>query len=325
MPAVTATAPGKMILAGEHAVVYGQPAIAFPIPEIRARVIIEPGIKQAPGSVYFEAPEINFSGSSDSLTQDHAFNRILQLFQEHFHISQIPTCVIKISSTIPIASGLGSGAAVSAAMFRALAGFNGKRISDQEVSDLTFEIEKIFHGNPSGIDNTVVSFRRPIFFIKNRLPEFLDLRKNLTFVLADTGVRSSTQAAVAGVRERWEKSQENFNLLFNEIGNIVIKLKETLLNADNSKAGNLDENKMGNLMNQNQEILEKMGVSTSSLNTLVHLALLGHAYGAKLIGAGLGGCIAALTSPDMAEELEMKFKNSGAAWTLISTFQSGEA
>ena len=100
MPAFTATAPGKMILAGEHAVVYGQPAIAFPLPEIRARVIIEPKIKQPPGTVLFEAQDISVTGPSDSFTPDHAFNRILQVFQAYFHISQIPACLIRISSTI---------------------------------------------------------------------------------------------------------------------------------------------------------------------------------------------------------------------------------
>ncbi len=316
MPAFTATAPGKMILAGEHAVVYGQPAIAFPLPEIRARVIIEPKINQSPGKVIFEAPDVGITGSSETLSQDHAFNRILQVFQDHFHISQIPACLIRVSSTIPIASGMGSGAAVSAAMFRALAGFTGIKISDQEVSDLTFEIEKTFHGNPSGIDNSVVSFHHPIYYIKNHPLETLHLKKSFTFLLADTGIRSSTRIAVEGVRERWEKSQEKYNGYFTEIGNIVSKIREDLAIGD--------EHGVGDLMNQNHELLKKIGVSNAILDVLVNEAIKEKAYGAKLIGAGLGGSIAALVASENAESVADKLKKAGAVWTLISTFRLGE-
>ena len=316
MPAFTATAPGKMILAGEHAVVYGQPAIAFPLPEIRARIIIEPSIKRVPGTITFDAQDIGVSGSSDSISPDHAFNRILQIFQEHFHIPRIPSCSIRISSTIPVASGMGSGAAVSAALFRALAGFTGKRISDQEVNDLTFEIEKTFHGNPSGIDNTVVAFQRPIYFLKNHPPETLYLRKNFTFLLADTGIRSSTRIAVEGVRERWEKSKTLYNGYFAEIGSIVQQIKESLAKGD--------EKIVGDLMKKNHELLRRIGVSNELLDTFAEIAIKENAYGVKLIGAGLGGSIAVLVAPEIAESVTKKLKEAGAVWTLISTFRPGE-
>jgi len=312
MPAFTATAPGKMILAGEHAVVYGQPAIAFPLREIRARVIIEPRIKQSPDAVIFDAQDVGVTGLSDSLAPDQAFNRILQVFQEHFNLPHIPGCLIRISSTIPMASGMGSGAAVSAAMFRALAGFTGKGISDQEVSDLTFEIEKNFHGNPSGIDNTVVSFQRPIYYVKNHPLETLHLNKSFTFVLADTGIRSSTRIAVEGVRERWEKSLTLYNGYFAEIGRMVHLIRESLANGD--------ESAVGVCMNQDHELLQKIGVSNQALDTLVNESIKEKAYGAKLIGSGLGGSIAALVAPEIAESVSKKLKKAGAVWTLTSTF-----
>jgi mevalonate kinase len=316
MPAFTATAPGKIILAGEHAVVYGQPAIAFPLPEIRAKVVIEPQINQSSGKITFDAPDVGVTGSSETLPSDHALKRILQVFQGYFQIPQIPACLIRVSSTIPIASGMGSGTAVSAAMFRALAVFTGKGISDQEVSDLTYEIEKTFHGNPSGIDNTVVAFQRPVYFMKNHPVETLHLKRSFTFLLADTGIKSSTRFAVEGVRERWEKCQDRYNGYFDAIGNVVRQIREGLIKGD--------QRSVGELMNQNHEILQKIGVSNTALDTLVKEALKEKAYGAKLIGAGLGGSMAALLAIENAQSVANKLKKAGAVWTLISTFQPSE-
>jgi mevalonate kinase len=316
MPAVSATAPGKMILVGEHAVVYGQPAIALPVPEILTKVTIKQRSNTS-DPITFNTQTIGKEVSADSLGISHPLNQILNIFQTHNQILRIPACHIKIASSIPIASGMGSGAALAAAFFRALAKFMGISVTDQRISDLTFEAERIFHGNPSGIDNAVVSFQKPVYYLKDHPIEELHMKNRLTFILADTGIQSSTKIAVEKVREKWVAFQTKYNNLFNEIGSIVRKMKNTLINGD--------EIAIGNLMSKNHEILQKIGVSNSTLDLLVNEALTHKAYGAKLIGAGLGGCITALVNPEQAEVISLSLKRKGAVWILISTFHPDKA
>jgi mevalonate kinase len=312
MPAFSATAPGKMILVGEHAVVYGRPAIAFPVTQVNARVVIEPDVKGTPGNVILDAADISFQGNMSDLPPDKGFVRLLKVFSNHFNISRLPACKIIISSTIPIASGMGSGAAVSTAMVRALAGFTGQTITEQEISQLVFEVEKVYHGNPSGIDNTVIAFHKPIYFIKGSTPELIQVTQQLTFVLTDSGIQSNTKIAVDGVRNRWEQAKTEYERYFNEIDDIVRKVRFEIEHSPITK--------LGELMIKNHEILKKIKVSTPQLDELVETSLSAGALGAKLIGAGLGGSVAVLVRPENAEVVADKLKHSGAKRIITSTY-----
>ena len=312
MPAFFATAPGKMILVGEHAVVYGHPAIAFPVTQVNARVTIEPDVKGMPGNVILGAADISFQGNMNDLPTDNSFVRLLEVFSNHFNISRLPACKIMISSTIPIASGMGSGAAVSTAMVRALAGFIGQPITEQEISQIVFEVEKVYHGNPSGIDNTVIAFHKPVYFIKGSTPELIKVTQPLTFVLADSGIQSNTKIAVEGVRKRWEHAKTEYEKYFNEIDDIVRKVRFEIEHSPITE--------LGELMIKNHEILKKIEVSTPQLDELVETSLSAGALGAKLIGAGLGGSIAVLVHPENAEAVADKLKHSGAKRIITSTY-----
>ena len=123
MPAITASAPGKIILYGEHAVVYGQPAIAAPVSKLRARAVVAPDMHAPAGRVHIQAPDIGLDASLNELAEDHPLALTVRLVLVELGISNPPAFSIRVKSSIPLAAGMGSGAAVAVAMIRALGGF----------------------------------------------------------------------------------------------------------------------------------------------------------------------------------------------------------
>src|SRR3990170_8067071 len=111
MPAISASAPGKVILFGEHAVVYGYPAIAEPVLEIEAKAIINPLIQGSPGEIHVEAPDIELDADLNSLPKEDPLATAVRGVLSEFGIKQPPAFKLRVTSTIPVAAGLGSGAA----------------------------------------------------------------------------------------------------------------------------------------------------------------------------------------------------------------------
>jgi mevalonate kinase len=198
MPAITATAPGKIILFGEHAVVYGRPAIAVPLAQVQARAVVSANPRAAPGSVQFQAPEVNLDASLEALPPDHPLRRAVELVGGALGLERLPALTLRITSSIPVASGLGSGAAVSVAVIRALAAFLGQPLPPEQVSALAFEVEKLHHGTPSGIDNTVITYALPVYFVRPAHRNAASAAPHP--VVGDTGVPSPTAAAVGACR-----------------------------------------------------------------------------------------------------------------------------
>src|SRR6185369_16516277 len=108
-----------------------------------------------------------------------------------------PNAVAMIQSSIPAASGLGSGAAVSASFARALADYLGHPLENGELSALVYEVEKTYHGTPSGIDNTVICYESPVYFVRDRILEPFVAARPFDILIADTGIKSPTRATVA--------------------------------------------------------------------------------------------------------------------------------
>ena len=221
MPAFSASAPGKIILFGEHAVVYGYPAIAVPIHQIQAKVYIVADPTAPEGQIKISAPDIQFESTHSCLTADHPFARLITSFGDQVGSHTFPAMRIKIKSDIPIAAGLGSGTAVSVAMIRAMANFLGIPFSDEQISELAYKVEEIYHGNPSGIDNTVVTYAQPILF--NRRDNFIGITvaSPISLIIADSGIKSQTSDVVSFVRSIKDQDPERIEGIFKRIGEIT--------------------------------------------------------------------------------------------------------
>jgi len=314
MPAFAARAPAKAILFGEHAVVYGRPAIAVPVTQVQARASVMAEPMAPTGRVWLEAPEVGLNCDLDALPVDHPAQILVRGLLQALAIDHLPALRMRINSTIPIAAGLGSGAAVSVAALRALSAFLGHPLDDERVSALAFQVEKAYHGTPSGIDNTVITYARPLYFVQAQPFELLKVAEPFTLVIADSGVTSSTAAAVAGVRARWQAEPERYEALFEEIAVLVNAAKETIESGVPEK--------LGPLMDENQQALQKMGVSSPELERLVEAARKAGAWGAKLSGGGQGGNILALVPPQQGETIASALIQAGAVRTITSVVQA---
>jgi mevalonate kinase len=295
-----ATAPGKVILLGEHAVVYGQPAIAVPVTQVRAAAAIEAG---APGSrLTLVAADLETQVSLENAPRDDPLAAAARLVLDHLSAPE-PDAVLTIESTIPIASGMGSGAAVSTALVRALAGYLGHRIETAEVSALVLEVEKLHHGTPSGIDNTVVAYEQPVYFVREQPIERLEVGTPLTLLIGDSGDPSPTGEIVGDVRRAWQRDPARYDALFDRIGELAREGRNAI------ESGSIDE--LGTRMDENHELLVEMGVSSARLDALVELARNAGAAGAKLSGAGRGGNVIALVD-DGAAQVAQALRDAGA-------------
>ncbi len=313
MPSITSSAPGKIILFGEHAVVYQRPAIAVPLQQLQARAVIAAEPLAPPGRVRIEAPDIGLKSDLDALPPDHPIRVTLQSVMNELGIQRVPAFFLRLSSTIPIASGLGSGTAVTVAMIRAAAEFLGKKMPDDEISALAYEVEKIYHGTPSGIDNTVVVYNMPVFFQRGKdRPniERFQVRVPFWLVIGDTGIRSATSLAVGELRQRWQENPAAYELLFDRVGEIVHQARD-LIESGVPEA-------MGSLMQENHSLLKTMGVSSPELDHLVEVASAAGAFGAKLSGGGKGGNMIALADREHAGQVAEELLANGAVRAIIT-------
>jgi mevalonate kinase len=304
-----ARAPGKAILFGEHAVVYGRPAIAVPVSQVAATAEVSALAHGDPGDVWIEAPDIHASVRLSQAAADDPLALIVRLTLEALAPVKAPALRLVVHSTVPMAAGLGSGAAMSVAIVRALSAHLGRSLPLERQSELAFEVEKLHHGTPSGIDNTVVTFAQPVYYQRGLPPARLTISAPFHLVLGDTGRASPTSVAVGRVRESWQANRKELEATFDSIASLVEKAREAIAT---------DTAAIGPLMDQNQTWLERLGVSSPELDRLIAAARRAGAAGAKLSGAGMGGnmiaCVAASDSP----AVEAALRAAGAVRTIAT-------
>lgn len=307
---IAASAPGKIILFGEHAVVYGRPAIAIPLSEVQAQATLVPGEVRAGFRIL--APDLGRDYDLAQASADDPLAAIIQATLRYLTQENAPAATLNVSSTIPLGRGLGSGAAISTAIVRVIGQFFNQSLPPAEVSALVYEVEKLYHGTPSGIDNTVVAFEQPVYFVKGRPIQRMRVSQPLTLVVGDTGVVAPTHTVVGDLRRRWQVEPERYEGYFDEVGAIVNQARIAI------ERGSLGQMAIGELMNENQELLETLGVSSPELNRLVEAAREAGAVGAKLSGAGWGGNMIALAWPDQAAAIAQALKEAGAVQVIVT-------
>jgi mevalonate kinase len=271
--------------------------------------------REAAGVVQIKAPNIGLDCELSDMPEDHPLAAVIWKAAAALKLSRIPACTIQVTSSIPIAGGMGSGAAVSVAILRAFSALMGHPLSDEQVSELAYQVEVIHHGTPSGIDNTVITYARPVYFIKGKAPELLQVKQPFTLVIGDTGVQSSTAEVVGVVRQAHEKSSAQYEQLFDAVGKIAETARQAI------ESGSVED--LGPLMDENHALLVKMGVSSPQLDRLVLEARSSCAMGAKLSGAGRGGNMIALVRPETAAEVAGALRSAGAVSTITTTVNKG--
>jgi len=303
----TASAPGKIILFGEHAVVYGRPALAVPVTQVHADVEIR---TTDSAGIWIHAPDIDLHAELNTLPSDHPIAAVIHNILFLSRVSPFPSLEIKIASSIPVASGLGSGAAVTVALVRSLSDHLHFPMTDEDVSAFTYDIEKLHHGTPSGIDNTVVTYAKPVYFIKGGPIEIFKVGRSFTIVIGDTGLSAPTKESVADVRRLWEADKARWNGVFDQIGDIVKRAREKIERGDRVS--------LGEAMNRNHTLLQEMTVSSPELDRLVSAARNAGALGSKLSGGGRGGNMIALVEAERADEVSSALISAGAKNTIVT-------
>jgi mevalonate kinase len=314
MPAFSAYAPGKIILFGEHAVVYGRPAIAVPVEQVRARAVVTANPREQPGEVHIIAPDIGLDNRLAHLPEDNPLAKVILCLLSTLGVPRAPACTLRVTSNIPLAAGMGSGAAVSVAVLRAFSTFLGHPLPSERVSDLAYEVEKLHHGTPSGIDNTVIAYETPVLFVRNQPIRFLRLAEPFTIVIADTGIHSPTSVAVGDLRRQWQADPQRYEALFDAAGRIAEAAYQVIEEGHPEK--------LGSLMDENHRLLCDMSVSSIELDHLVQAARSAGALGAKLSGAGRGGNMIALAAPDAAPSIAQALQLAGAVRTIITQIKA---
>lgn len=302
-----ASAPGKIILFGEHAVVYNRPALAVPVTQVHVDVEVRDSNS---AGVWIHAPIIDLHAELSMLPSDHPIGSVILGLLQRFGIFNPPDLEIKIDSTIPVASGLGSGAAVSVALIRAISSYFSYSLTNEQINSLVYESERLHHGTPSGIDNTVITYAMPVYFIKGQPIETFKAGKPFTIVIGDTGIPAPTKESVGDVRRLWLRDSVYYEDIFDEIAQLALIARRSI------ESGKPEL--LGELMDQNHAFLQQLTVSSPELDRLVDAARNAGALGAKLSGGGRGGNMIALVEQASAESVAEALMSAGAVRTIIT-------
>jgi hydroxymethylglutaryl-CoA reductase len=292
-------AAGKVILLGEHAAVYDRHVLALPL---ESAVTVR--IAETASGIRLLIPDWNVEKELDPEAPVRGGQAaVLSLIRRYFGVTE-RGFDIHVQSRIPAASGLGFSAALAVATIRAFDKLVGRGMSKVEVEKLAFQCEKISHGTPSGIDNNIATYAEPVLYSKGTRTRTkpIKLSESPPLVIASSGIKGNTIEQVAAVRSRFDKNEELYTTIFNEIDEISIAGAVALRNRDYEQ--------LGSMMNVCQGFLNAIEVSTPELEKMIAIARQGGAIGAKLTGAGGGGSIIALC-PDKAGEVSQALEMAG--------------
>jgi mevalonate kinase len=292
-----ASAPGKVILFGEHFVVYGGKAILCSINK-RVTVTAEK-TNERKISIDSEIGKLVLQPNKSILKIDSPLKPFYYLANKALE-NEKTGIHIQIDSEIPLGAGLGSSSACCVAGAAAIFKLFGK-ISKEKILEFAIEAEKTIFENTSGADCTVCTYGGIIEYCKNNGFKKIEDEPNFELIIANSNIEHSTQSMVSKVKGFQNNNKEEFLRL----SNLESKLVEDVLKL-------VKENKskeIGEKINQNQEYLEILGVSNNELTNMIKIGQ-ESSFGAKITGSGGGGCIFALTNESNLESTLKKFKDN---------------
>lgn len=304
-----ASAPAKVILFGEHFVVYDRLAVVMAI-DRRVHVTVKP---RSDGKIVIGSDVLGclgaFAPDGDyrPIKEPHGEARLRPIYMIAKSIlassGRHTGLDILVESTVPIAVGLGSSAAVTVASAAAISSLLELNISKDEIFRMAFEAEKMIHGNPSGIDPAVSTYGGFIAYRRGEGVRRLDVDVDLPLVVGNTCIERSTGEMVSLV--------SRIRNLYPNIIDRIMDVGEEVAKSAIRALENGDINVIGNLMNINHALLCAIGVSNEAIERLIGAARMAGAIGAKLTGAGGGGCIIALSPPGNLRRVAEAVANAG--------------
>jgi mevalonate kinase len=290
---ITCSAPGKIYLFGEHAVVYGEPAIACAI-NLRVCVSVE---LVSSGKIIIDAMDKRAACSSEEFKYACCAAKIIkQLFETDFGAE------IKIRSEVPARQGLGSSAAVTVSTIKALTESLDIELDNERVANIGHKVENEVQGKASPAD-TFVSATGGVVLVERAKTSHLAL-PDLPIIIGATGVERSTRDVIAFVSDLKKKYPSVLSDVMSSMGDITRLGEQKLADGDLVS--------VGELMNINQGLLESLGVSDVVLSKLIYAARTAGALGAKITGAGRGGCVLAIATDGNVDHVTQAIAKQGA-------------
>ena len=306
MKTVTVSAPGKLMLFGEHAVVYGRPCIVTAVDQ-RMRVTVS--ALDAPLCI-INAPDVSVSNYQKSITSlgtgEMPYGaRFVEVAVKNYVEKYPQKNGISITTTSEFSSqfGFGSSATSVVCVIKALAVQAGKKLSNVQLFDLAYKTVLDVQGKGSGFDVAAAIYGGTLYFANNgKIVESLKVL-DMPIVVGYTGTKADTVSLINSVKEKMDAQSERVGRVFDAISKLTEDAKVKLLEADWSR--------IGKLMEFNQEYLRDLGISSEKLEALISAAKSTGAYGAKLSGAGGGDCMIAIVSQETQKNIEDAITNVG--------------
>jgi mevalonate kinase len=316
----SASAPGKVILTGEHFVVYGEPALVMAINRnvhVRVQERQDNSIRVSSTlgfSGTFQGTKFKPEKGGDETLKiltpiQVSAQAVLNYLEEDHGLN------IEVDSNIPIAVGLGSSGALAVATIAAVGKLFGIDFTEKEIIKLSLEAEKIVHVNPSGIDQTISTKGGIIYYKRDEGTSKIDIDVPIPIVIGNTGIKRNTGKIVDNVRFMRDKFPQLINPLIHVAGDLTIQVIKALKHRD--------LNMIGELMDLNHSLLTAIGVSNDVIDRFVHVSKQSGALGAKITGAGGGGCILALSTLDKRVAIAKAIHEAGGVPIIAEKVDKG--